>query len=130
MIATVLTCASGFLIFRHGGFGKPHVLGIATLVVLAFSAAAGGQNLFGRASRYVEALGYTFTLFFHMIPTFTETGTRLPSGAPLFVSPDDPTLQKVIAVIFIVFAIGMVVQARRLRGASAGAMVQTRFPSR
>ena len=130
VIATVLTCATGFFIFHHGGFGKPRVLGIVTLTVLALSAAAGGQNLFGRASRYVEALGYTLTLFFHMIPAFTETGTRLPSGAPLFGSPDDPTLQKVIAVVFIVFAIGMVVQARGVRGASARARVQARFPSR
>jgi hypothetical protein len=100
-----------------------------TLAVLALSA-AGGQNLFGRASRYVEALGYTLTLFFHMIPAFTETGTRLPSEGPMFGSPDDPTLQKVIAIVFIVFAIGMVVQARRLRGASTGPRVQARVPSR
>ena len=31
---TVLTCLTGFGIFQHGGFGKPHVLGIITLLVL------------------------------------------------------------------------------------------------
>ena len=33
VIAMVLTCATGFFIFHHGGFGKPHVLGIVTLAV-------------------------------------------------------------------------------------------------
>src|ERR1700761_3795310 len=31
---TVLTCLTGFFIFHHGGFGKPHALGIITLVVI------------------------------------------------------------------------------------------------
>ena len=30
VIATVLTCLTGFGIFQHGGFGKPHVLGVVT----------------------------------------------------------------------------------------------------
>ena len=34
VVATVLTCLTGFGIFQHGGFGVPHVLGIVTLVVL------------------------------------------------------------------------------------------------
>jgi hypothetical protein len=32
---TVLTCLTGFGIFQHGGFGKPHALGVITLLVLA-----------------------------------------------------------------------------------------------
>ena len=31
---TVITCLTGFGIFRHGGFGNPHVLGVVTLIVL------------------------------------------------------------------------------------------------
>jgi uncharacterized membrane protein len=34
VITTVITCLTGFGIFQHGGFGKPHVLGIITLVVV------------------------------------------------------------------------------------------------
>jgi uncharacterized membrane protein len=33
VIMTFITCVSGFGIFQHGGFGKPHVLGIITLLV-------------------------------------------------------------------------------------------------
>ncbi len=34
---TILTCVTGFGIFQHGGFGKAHMLGIITLVVLAIA---------------------------------------------------------------------------------------------
>jgi cytochrome b subunit of formate dehydrogenase len=46
VLATVITCLSGFGIFQHGGFGKPHVLGIITLVVLAVAWVAGNSALF------------------------------------------------------------------------------------
>ena len=49
--ATILTCLTGFGIFQHGGFGKPHVLGIVTLVVLAVAALARTTQIYGRASR-------------------------------------------------------------------------------
>ncbi len=38
---TVLTCLTGFPIMQHGGFGKPHSLGVITLFVLAVAAVAG-----------------------------------------------------------------------------------------
>ena len=41
VITTIITCLTGFGIFQHGGFGKAHVLGIVTLVVLAVAAVAG-----------------------------------------------------------------------------------------
>ena len=56
VITTVITCLTGFVIFQHGGFGKPHVLGIITLVVLGVAGVAGTTQLFGRASRYVETV--------------------------------------------------------------------------
>jgi uncharacterized membrane protein len=115
--ATVLTCLTGFGIFQRGGFGPPHALGIITLVVLGIAALAGKPGRFGRATRYVATIGYSLTFFFHMIPAFTETGTRLPAGAPLFASPEDPALQKAIGSVFVVFLIGVGLQVRRLRAA-------------
>ena len=112
---TVLTCLTGFFIFQHGGFGKPHMLGIVTLLVLAVAWAAGSTKLFGRASRYVETVSYSLTFFFHMIPGFTESFTRLPVDAPLFTGPDDPSLQKTIGVVFLLFLVGAFLQVMRLR---------------
>ncbi|RZL90261.1 MAG: hypothetical protein EOP82_16045 [Variovorax sp.] len=115
--ATVLTCLTGFGIFQHGGFGKPHVLGIVTLIVLGVAAIAGRSQLFGRASKYIETVSYSLTFFFHMIPGVTETFTRLPTGSPVFANADDPGLQKVIGPIFVVFLVGAFLQVRRLRAA-------------
>ena len=117
--ATVLTCLTGFGIFQHGGFGKPHALGVITLLVLALAVFAAKTTLFGRAARYVETISYTMTFFFHLVPGFTETFTRLPAGAPLFANPDDPALQRTIGVVFVLVLIGIALQVRRLRAAGA-----------
>ena len=114
VVTTALTCLTGFGIFQHGGFGKPHVLGIITLVVLGIAGIA-GRGVFGRASRYVATIAYSLTFFFHVIPGATESTTRLPLGAPIFSSPDDPSLQKIIGACFVLFLVGVVFQVRRLR---------------
>jgi uncharacterized membrane protein len=112
---TLITALTGFGIFQHGGFGKPHALGILTLVVLAIVAVAGATRLFGRASRYVETVGYSATFFFHWIPAVTETTTRLPAGDPVFASADAPGLQIITAALFVVFLVGVTLQVLRLR---------------
>ncbi len=85
-------------------------------IVLGIAALAEYTGLFGRKSRYVAAVSYSATVFFHMIPAVTETTTRLPSGAPLFADADAPGLQLIGAALFVVFLIGAVLQVRFLRG--------------
>lgn len=115
---TVVTCVTGFGIFQHGGFGKPHALGVMTLIVLVLAAIAGRTQLFGRASRYIETIGYTLTFLFHMIPALTETFTRIPVGSPLFSSPEDPALEKITGLFVLAFIIGATLQVRRLRASA------------
>ena len=115
--ATIVTCVTGFGIFQHGGFGNAHVLGLVTLLVLGVAAVAGHSNLFGRASRYVETVGYSATVFFHLIPAVTEASTRLPPGSPLVANAEAPALRVAIGVLFIAFLIGATLQVRRLRAA-------------
>src|SRR5471030_2104740 len=88
--ATIITCVTGFGIFQHDGFGKPHVLGIVTLAVLALAGVAGFTRIFGRASPYVETVSYSATFLFHMVPAITEATTRLPLGHPLLANPGAP----------------------------------------
>lgn len=117
---TVITCLTGFGIFEHGGFGKPHALGVITLLVLGVAALAQRTGVFGRAAVYVATVSYSLSFFFHFIPGATETFTRLPLGSPLFSSPEDPALQKVVGVLFLLFLVGATLQVRRLRAARAG----------
>ena len=108
--ATVLTCLTGFGIFRHDGFGAQHALGIITLLVLALAALAWRRKPHGAAWAYVATAGYSLTFFFHMIPGFTETFTRVPVGAPYFTGPEDPALQRVIGAVFAIFLVGVTLQ--------------------
>jgi uncharacterized membrane protein len=114
---TVLTCLTGFGIFQHGGFGKPHVLGIVTLLALAAGALAGRGRL-GKNSRYIEAIAYSASFLFHWIPAFTETLTRLPLGAPLLADAEAPALKAITGVLFVLYIAGVALQIRRLRGGS------------
>lgn len=113
--ATILTCITGFGIFQHGGFGKPHALGALTLLVLAVALIPGGVMRFGERWQYVVTSFYTLTLFFHFVPGITETFTRLPAGAPLFSNPEDPRLEKVIGSVLLIFLVIIGLQIRRLR---------------
>ncbi len=122
VVATVLTCLTGFGIFQHGGFNKAHVLGIITLVVLALAWVAGHSALFGRASRYIATIGYSATFLFHMIPGITETTTRLPLGHPLLPNGDAPALQAATGVLFVLFVIGATLQVRLLRARHGGSL--------
>ena len=121
---TALTCITGFGIFQHGGFGKPHLLGVITLLTLGVAWAAGKGMVFGRLSPYVEAVAYSLTVFFHFVPALAETLTRLPLGGPLLDSPEDPVLQGLDAFLFLLFLIGATLQVRELRGSlrSAGTL--------
>lgn len=119
IIATILTCVTGFGIFHHGGFGKAHVLGIITLVVLVIAFAAGSKTrLFGGVSPYVETVSYSLTFFFHLIPGITETTTRLPVSAPLASGPNDPHIQAAIGVCFLLFLVFATMQVLKLRARS------------
>jgi uncharacterized membrane protein len=129
VLTTILTCLTGFGIFQHGGFGKPHALGIVTLLMLGAAWVAGRTLLLGRASPYVETVSYSATFLFHMIPGITETSTRLPSGAPWLANAEAPELKAATGVLFALFLAGAALQLRRIRArntASAAAVAPGR----
>jgi uncharacterized membrane protein len=124
-ITTALTAITGFGIFQHGGFGKPHALGLLTLVVLGIIVVASRTQLYGRWSKITEVVGYSATFLFHMIPGITETTTRLPLGAPLLPSAEAPELQVAGAVLGLLFLIGAALQTRRLWPTAPAAVAAT-----
>ncbi len=113
--ATVLTCVTGFGIYKTGAFGPAHAVGVLTLVVLAFAVLVEKRPLLGAISRPVEAVSYTTTFFLHMIPAINETTTRLPPSAPLAVGPNDPLILALVGVALALYIVGAAVQVVRLR---------------
>ncbi len=119
LAALVVTTMTGLPIFRRGAIEPPHVLGILTLVVLAIAAVAEKTQVFGRATAYVKTICYSMTLLFMLIPTVTETLTRVPPGAPLVAGPDAPIFMVLNPIMILAFLIGVTMQVRRLRAAPA-----------
>lgn len=115
VLFTIATCVTGLFIFRHGTFGPPHALSILTLVALLVAWLAERRAQPGSFARIVAVVGYTTTVFFHFIPAFTETATRVPEGAPLATGPEDPNLQAAIGAVFVVFLIFGAWQVLRIR---------------
>ncbi len=116
-----ITTLTGFPILRKGIATPPFILGVVIVVALVTAALAGKTRLFGRASVYVEALLYSFTVFLITIPTVTETLTRVPPSAPWVVSPEAPIFPPLYGAFFLLYLIGATWQVRALRAAAPAA---------
>lgn len=115
LITTLITALTALGIFRHGGFGPPHALALLTIAALAVGTVAARSTVLGRAAPYVQAVCYSSTILFHLIPGVTESSTRLPPAAPFVASADGPELKAVYLILLVVFLIGVTLQVRRLR---------------
>ena len=107
--------AGGPDIYNQGGFGIAHYLAVLTL-----AAAFGGfvlerLNLFGRFSVYFQAIAYSATILFHMIPAITDFLRRLPVGDPFIDSFDSPVLQGFHLAFLGLYVLGVAVQIFKLR---------------
>jgi uncharacterized membrane protein len=123
LVSLLITTLTGFPIFRHGSVGPPHIVGAIIMVVLAVAALAAKTRVFGGASAYVETLSYSTTVFLLMIPTVTETLTRVPPSAPWVASPEAPIFPPLYAVLLVLFLVGAFLQVGQLR--AAGGRVAT-----
>lgn len=112
LVTTLITAATALMIFQHGGFGVAHVLAVLTLAALAVGMVAAATTVFGRLSRYVQALGFSSTLFFHSVPAVTDALLRLPVGNPVVRTLDDPVMRAAHLGLLVFFLIGMTVQLR------------------
>jgi uncharacterized membrane protein len=121
IVATVLTCVTGFGIFRTGAFGPAHAVGVLTLVILAFAVLVEKRALVGTVPRPIEVVSYTTTFFLHMIPAVNETTTRLPPSAPLASGPNDPLILVLVGSAFALYIAGATLQVLRLKAVAPAA---------
>lgn len=115
LITTLLAAASALAIFKHGGFGVAHALAVLTLLALAAGAIAEKTRILGQLSPYAQAMCYSATLLFHMIPAITDGLMRLPVGHPVVTDIEDPLLRSFYLAFLIVFIVGFIFQVIWLR---------------
>ena len=115
LAATLVTAGTALAIFQRGEFGPGHALAIMTLLALLVGTVAATTRLFGRLSRYVQAISYSGTLLFHSIPAITDGLLRLPVGNPVLASIEDPVLKMCYLVLLILYVTGVSLQMRWIR---------------
>ena len=110
LISTLIVAGSALGIYNQGGFGIAHMLAVLTLIALLWGVIMEKGKLFGSFSKYFQALGYTSTLLFHMIPAITDFLRRVPVGDPFIDSFEDPLLMNFHLSFLLIYLIGLIAQ--------------------
>ena len=118
VLLTLIVAGTALGIYNQGGFGIAHNLAVLTLVALAGGVVMEKTRLFGSLSKYCQALGYSSTLLFHMIPAITDFLRRLPVGDPFIDTLEDPLLRQFHLAFLAIFVVGVIAQILWLRKSS------------
>jgi len=116
ILLTLIVAGSALGIYNQGGFGLAHILAVLTLISLSGGYIMERYKWFGSFSKYFQALGYTSTLLFHMIPAITDFLRRLPLGDPFIDSFEDPLLMNFhlsFLIIYILIIIAQIIWLKR-----------------
>ena len=89
IIATLITAGTALMLFKNGGFNLAHLLAVLTIVAIILGLTSEKYNIFG-FSKYIQAMSYTGSVLFHLIPGIAEVNKRLPINNPMGLSVLDP----------------------------------------
>lgn len=106
LLCTFVAAVTALMIYKHGGFGPGHALAVLTLLALAAGLLITQISLFAMIAAPLQALCFSATLLFHMIPAITDGLLRLPVDGPVLTDPQDPLLKKFYLAFFVVFLVG------------------------
>lgn len=124
LICTFVAAATALMIYNQGGFGPAHILALLTLAALVGGVTVKRISIFAPIARYLEALFFSVTILFHMIPAITDGLRRLPVGDPIVDRFDDPLLMKFYLLFLVLFAVGYAAQVTWLRRSVQGKSVE------
>lgn len=111
LICTLLAAASALGLYNATGeFNKAHILAILTLAALAAGRVAETTNLFRQFSVYIQAISYTATFLFHMIPAITDGLMRLPVTDPIVKDVEDPLLKQFYLAFLLSYLVVLALQ--------------------
>ncbi|WP_256992986.1 hypothetical protein [Paenibacillus sp. SSG-1] len=92
-----------------------YAIGTATLLLLLAGYGVGRISSFGRAGKYLETIFLSLTAFLLMLPTITETLTRVPNGHPFVTDLSSPILRGAQGILFVILIVGLIAQIIHLR---------------
>ncbi|WP_371069665.1 hypothetical protein [Sediminibacillus sp. JSM 1682029] len=102
-----------------------YVIGTATILLLLTGYSIGRIGGFGRAGKYLETISLSLTAFLLMVPTVTETLTRVPDGNPIAADVKSPILLGAQAALFVILIVGLTAQIIHLRREGRVALIES-----
>ena len=109
IIATLITASTALMLYKNGGFNLAHILAILTLVAIFLGISSEKYNIFG-FSKYVQAMSYTGSILFHLIPGIAEVNKRLPINNPLGLSVLDPINIRYYLIFTVIIGLTIMIQ--------------------
>lgn len=92
-----------------------YAIGGLTLILLAVGYGVHRLSFLGGLRRYIETVSLSLSVLLLLVPTVTETLTRVPDGAPLASSVSSPIVLGSHAALLLAFVVGLIVQVVVLR---------------
>lgn len=103
---------TGVLVIRDPPGVLISVLALGSLVV---GATVRFATFLGRHRIWIETVAMSTSLFTLLLPSVTETLTRLPAGAPIAASPQAPLVVAIQLALLVGLVVGVTLQLLRLR---------------
>ena len=82
IIATLITASTALMLYKNGGFNLANILAVLTIVAIFLGISSEKYNIFG-LSKYVQAMSYTGSILFHLIPGIAEVNKSFPINNPM-----------------------------------------------
>ena len=109
IIATLITASTALMLFKNGGFNLAHLLAILTIVAIILGITSEKYNILG-ISKYIQAMSYTGSVLFHLIPGIAEVNKRLPIDNPMGLSVLDPVNIRYYLIFTAIIGITILIQ--------------------
>ncbi len=91
------------------------IIAVVTMVLLFLGYGIGQTTMFGGATKYIEVITLSITVFLLMLPTVSETLRRVPNGHPIVADLNSPLLKGVQLGLLGALLIGVTAQVLYLR---------------
>ena len=109
IIATVITASTALMMYKIGGFNLAHVLAMLTIIAIILGITSEKYNILG-ISKYIQAMSYTGSVLFHLLPGIAEVNKRLPIDDPMGLSVLDPVNIRYYLIFTAIIGITILIQ--------------------